>query len=262
MADYAILALTGLIAGILGSIVGVGGGMIIMPVLNIALGFSPELTIGTSLFAIVFTSLSSAIGHYRIGNIDMKLALKVGAGGIFGVLIGSYIFSGFLAGSMTLLRVIMGLWFMFLSLRMGQQAYQSWRSASSHTLVKEETRKPLFSADSTGMLFLVGCFVGILSGILGIGGGVVMVPALLFLFGLPPHWAVGTTFMVMLPTALAGGLIKLFQGFVVLDAGILLGIGTTVGAQLGIWFSRLLTPLMLKILFCGVFFVVSLSYLF
>ena len=258
--DYFILIITGIAAGTLGSIVGLGGAMIILPVLNLFFHFDPTLAIGTSLFAIIFTSLSSVLGHLRARHINVQVALKIGLSGISGVFIGSYIFSQYLADSLQVLRTCMALWFFFLSFRMGQQVVQTYLSERGK-IKKGQESKPTFSIDAAGPLILLGLFVGVLAGILGIGGGIIMVPSLIVGFGLSPHLAVGTTFLAMLPMALSGGLIKLSQGYVVLSAGVLLGIGSATGAQLGVFFSQWITPFMMKAIFCVLFLIVGITYL-
>ena len=254
MITYAALAVTGISAGILGSMVGLGGGMLFLPVLNLLMGYSLEMTVGTSLFATIFTSLSSFWGHYRAGHIYLKTGCIIGCGGLAGVLIGSFIFNNYFVGSLNSLKTCMGLWFLFLSFRMGQQAYHSLKG------IHDPQRNPPFSPESTTALLIAGCFTGILAGILGIAGGVVMMPVLTFFFGLPLLQAVGTTFLAMLAITVSGGLIKMFHGFVVLESGLVLGLGAALGAQLGVFFSRFITPLMLKSLFSLLFLFIGVSY--
>ncbi len=88
-----------------------------------------------------------------------------------------------------------------------------------------------------------------------------MVPGLMLFFGITPIQAVGTSLFAMIAISGVGGLIKLSQGFVVLRAGILLGVGTIMGAQLGVMISNRIKPLVFKALFTLLFFYLAVTYL-
>jgi uncharacterized membrane protein YfcA len=114
--------------------------------------------------------------------------------------------------------------------------------------------------ESVPGLMGLGLFTGLLTGMLGLGGGFILVPGMMWLFAIPPVQAVGTSLLAMLPITLVGGLIKLFHGYVYLIPGIIMGIGTAVGAQVG---SRLVDKInagILKIIFAVIFFAVAGGY--
>jgi uncharacterized membrane protein YfcA len=258
METYIVLVLTGLIAGMLGSIVGLGGAVIMLPITQMVLEFDTAISIGTTLFAVIFTSLSSTWAHSRSGNVHFKTAAYVGGGGILGIFVGSHVFKKYLANSTMVLQFFLGCLFLFMAFRMGRDVYRVWQAKKGIKTVINTTCP--FTEKSTVSLILVGVFTGIFAAILGIGGGFIMVPALICLFALPPHIAVGTTFFAMLPIALSGGLIKLYDGFVNLNAGILMGLGTALGAQLGVYVSRLLSPTVMRIIFAVLFFILGINY--
>jgi len=258
MLVYLTLLLTGLVAGMLGSIVGLGGGVIMLPVTQLVLKFDPAISVGTTLFAIIFTSLSSAWGHFKAGNVRLASGAYIGGGGIIGTFLGSYIFKEYLADSVDLLLFFLGCLFLFMSFRMGRDAYREWQ-ARKGIVVAREVKAPLTEHSVIGLV-MVGIATGVMAAILGVGGGFLMVPAMIILFGAQPKLAVGTTFLAMLPIALSGGFLKLYQGFVQLDAGILMGLGTAVGAQLGVFLTRYLSPLVMRIVFSAMFLVIGGNY--
>jgi hypothetical protein len=108
--------------------------------------------------------------------------------------------------------------------------------------------------------FIFGSIIGIATGVVGLGGGYALVPGLIYLFGAPVYVTMGTSLAVMVPMALVGGGIKLVQGFVDLPAGIALGAGAVVGAQLGARVIKRFHPATLKAIFGVYFLYVSLKY--
>lgn len=257
MTSYLILLAIGLVAGTLGSMVGLGGGIIMLPAIQLCVGFDLIISIGTTLFAVIFTSLSAAIGHYKAGHVRLISALTTGFGGICGVLMGSYIFKQYLSNSIIILKVILGIFFILMAYRLGRETYQEWfKSSVSKYSDTDSDRK-----ESTAALLALGFFTGCLTGMMGIGGGFILTPGIMLICGVSPRVAVGTTMLAMLPLALSGGLIKLWQGYVNLPAGIILGMGTALGAQAGVYFSARISSTFLKALFTLIFTVLAIDYL-
>ncbi len=250
---------TGLFAGMLGSVAGLGGGMIILPILEIAMGFDVPTAIGTSLFAIIFTSLSSLWGHARAGNVDWRMGLWVGCSGILGVVLGSWFFKIYLVNHTRELVFFLGLWFWFLTFRMARQVYQAKKAQRENKIPPMPENHPHYGRLP---LCTLGLVTGILAGVLGIGGGAIMTSVMVGLWGLSPAVSVGTSFVAMFPLSLCGGLMKLAQGFVNLKAGILLGSGTAIGAQLGIFLLRVLSPVTVKMIFVVLFGLLGCKYVF
>ncbi|HZK86540.1 MAG TPA: sulfite exporter TauE/SafE family protein, partial [Syntrophomonas sp.] len=116
--------------------------------------------------------------------------------------------------------------------------------------------------ESVAALLVLGFFTGSLTGMLGIGGGFILTPGFMLICGVSPQIAVGTTMLAMLPLSLSGGLIKLYQGYVNLPAGIFLGLGTALGAQGGVWLSSRMSATLLKAIFTVLFTLLAIDYLF
>lgn len=244
-------------AGTLGAMVGLGGGAIMFPAIQFLLAYDLVIAVGTTLFAVIFTSVSAALGHFKAGNIRLKSALWVGLGGLCGVLLGSYIFKQYLSSGLDILKILLGFFFALISFRLGMEIYQEIvNQANPH-----QEEKPKKIRDSFLALLTLGFFSGSLTGMIGLGGGFILTPGIMYICGVAPHVAVGTTMLAMLPMALSGGLIKLFQGYVNLPAGIILGIGTALGAQLGVKLSARISAIVMKGIFVIVFLIMALNYL-
>lgn len=247
----AILVVVGLAAGLLGGLIGTGGCSIMLPVLHFWLGFPAAIAVGTTLFAVIFTAISGGYGHFIRRNVDKRVTLWTGAGGIIGVIIGSWIFT-FLSQKSELLGAIIGMAFLWPSFRMiweGIKGYKQSALASQGAPASQEQSIKGHPAQ----LSLFGLVVGTLTGIVGLGGGYVLVPGLIYLFGAPVYITMGTSLAVMVPMALIGGSIKLAQGFVFLGSALVLGSGSIIGAQIGSAIIKKFKPNTLKLIF-GLYF--------
>ncbi len=247
------MILTGLVAGTLSALLGIGGGIVMLPASQLLLKFSPTAAVATTLFAIVLTSASGALGHYLQGHVKVNYALLIGSGGIIGVLSGSYIFKKYLATNTDIIQFLLALMFLYMAYKMTRELYTNIKS--------QEINPPAAKVNSPLGLMLLGVFIGLLTGMIGLGGGFIMVPVMIWLFGVEPLEAVGTSLLAMMFIAIVGTIIKLGQGFVNVNAGLIIGLGSIVGAQVGVKISSLINPYILKALFSLVFLYLAISYL-
>lgn len=111
------LIIIGLLAGLLGGLIGTGGCSVMLPAIHFWLGYPASIAVGTTLFAVVFTAISGGYGHLVRKNLDVKASLWVGASGIGGVIVGSYLFT-LLTSHVSLLGLILGLAFLWPAGRM------------------------------------------------------------------------------------------------------------------------------------------------
>ncbi len=239
----AVLLAIGFAAGIFSGLVGVGGAAILLPIMYFYLGFPESVAIGTGLFVVIFTSISGAWGHRVRNNLDTRVTVWLGAGGVAGVLLGSWLFL-LLVDRSALLSLILGLVFLGPTLNMIREGLRPGRSTRA-----EERRidGPSWAHFSFGVL------VGVLTGLTGLGGGYAIVPGLIYLFGAPVYITMGTSLASLVPMAVIGGGIKVAQGFVAIGAGLILSAGSIVGAQVGAATIRRFAPATLKLVF-GVYF--------
>ncbi|MGI5912209.1 MAG: sulfite exporter TauE/SafE family protein [Syntrophomonadaceae bacterium] len=256
MLIFILALIIGCLAGFLGALLGISGGIIIIPACQLFLGFSPLIAVGTSLLATVFTTLSGAYGYYRAGNIRVNSALVIAAGGLTGVLIGSYLFKAYLSDNIALLGTLLGSLFLFMALRMGGELYGEWRHGAKAV---SEPSKPI--QNEKVKLFLLGLITGTMAGVLGVGGGFIIVPVLLWHFAAKPSEAAGTALLAMFPYMTIGALIKLQQEFVNLPAGLLLALGCIIGAHFGVIISPRVNPQLFKLIFTLIFLYLSWQYL-
>jgi uncharacterized membrane protein YfcA len=243
--------LTGIAAGIIGGLLGTGGCALMMPVVRFGFNFDPAFAVGTTLFAVVFTAGAGAYKHLRMGNVDRKTALYVGISGIFGVIIGSLVF-GYLIHYKSIIDLILGFAFLLVSIRM---AYEGIFLRGKHELSGSQ-----IPGKKTNQGILGAC-VGVLTGIIGLGGGYALVPSFIYFFRAPTKIAIGTSMASFIWIAFLGAILKLFQQVVNIQAAIILGIGAVIGAIYGAGLVARFQSATLKALFGILFFYVSLKYI-
>jgi len=222
---FPFFVIIGLIAGILGSIIGVGGGIIISPVLTF-IGLTPSQVAGTSLFAVSSTSVSSTIAYARSNKIQYMLGIKMALLSIPGAIIGSYfstsIDPGYFKVLLAIILMATGIYLMF---------RKSILNANSFS----------FESIWVKIFFFSGTFVaGIISSLFGIGGGVMFVPLMIMIVGLTMHLAAPTSQFVLMITSIVGLTAHIILGNPEYLPAILLSVGAFGGAQIG---SRLSTKL-------------------
>ncbi|QAB18651.1 sulfite exporter TauE/SafE family protein [Leucobacter muris] len=212
-----ILAVLGAVTGLLSGLFGIGGGVVLVPMLVMFLGFQQRLAAGTSVAAILPAAVVGGIGYSLQGNVDWLAALLLAAGIVVGAQIGSYLLSriptGFLRWMFMafLLGVVISLWFVI----------PQRDAVIDVTLL-------------TGALLVVtGLITGVLSGLLGVGGGVVVVPVLMFFFGASDLVAKGTSLIMLIPGSISGTLGNARRRNVDLRSAAVLGIAASVLSPLG-----------------------------
>jgi len=250
MINYIIYLITGLLAGIIGGLLGTGGCALMMPVIRFGFNFDPAIAVGTTLTAVVFTAASGAIQHIKMKNVDKETALLTGYSGILGVIIGSIVFA-YIMNYSNLIDLIIGIAFIFVSIRM---LYEGIFAKSKAVEGMEIPGKPLSKT-------VLGSVIGTLTGIIGLGGGYALVPSYIYFFKAPIKLSIGTSMAAFFWMALVGAIFKLFQGVVNISVAITLGIGALIGAIYGAKLVAKFKPNVLKALFGILFLYVSLKYI-
>ncbi|WP_394941933.1 sulfite exporter TauE/SafE family protein [uncultured Ilumatobacter sp.] len=184
-----IVALVGLAAGALGGLFGVGGGLIIVPGLVLVAQLERRLAHGTSLAATLPIALASLSTYVVNGNVDWAIAPLMAIGTVTGAIVGTKLLTILPKRTITILFIVTVL-----------------ATAVRLFLATETTGRDNLTAWSAVLLVLIGLATGTLSGLLGIGGGIVMVPAMVVLFGMVPLIAKGTSVAVIVPTSIVGTL--------------------------------------------------------
>lgn len=186
--SWARIVIVGVVAGFTSGLFGVGGGIVIVPGLVVLAGFPQKLATGTSLSAIVPISLAGVVGYASDRQVDWAAAACVAVGALIGALIGTRLLVGI---RVPLLRLLF-------SAAMVITAVQMFFEEGDADGRSELTVSTVVA------LVLVGLVAGALAGLLGVGGGIVIVPALSLAFGVPHVLAKGTSLAVIVPTAVFG----------------------------------------------------------
>lgn len=225
----------GLLAGLLSGLFGVGGGTVIVPLLVLILKFDQRLAAGTSLAAIVPTATVGVISYAVHGSVAWIPALILAVGAVGGAQIGTWLLPRL---SQTVLR-----W-----------AFVAFLAAVIVSLFlvipSREADLPLTFLTVAGLVVL-GVITGILAGLLGVGGGIIVVPALMIVFGTSDLIAKGTSLLMMIPTAISGTIGNIRRRNVDLVAAGVVGLAACTTTALGAWIATLLDPFVANILFAA-----------
>jgi hypothetical protein len=231
-----LLAASGLVAGGFGALLGLGGGVLIVPILTLGFGFPLTTAIGTSLICVIATSTGAAAINVRAGRADVRLGIVLGAGTAVGALTGAVI-AGFLPE-----RILAGLFAAMLAytaftMIRGVRRTGAGEPVDLDPAAPDGPRAPAYRRHRLP-LAVAGAFGGgNLSGLLGVGGGIVTVPLIHLLMRAPMRVAVTTSNFMIGITAAAGSYAYLFRGDIDprVAAPVVLGvaIGGVLGARVG-----------------------------
>jgi uncharacterized membrane protein YfcA len=255
-----VLLLTGALVGFASGLLGVGGGFIMVPIqffLLTSLGVDPTTAIrvafGTSLAVILPTAISGALGHARRGAVLFRPMILMGISGLVAALIG-----GTVAANTPgiYLKIIFGILVLISGI---------WMLIAKYPEISGEPKKGVLS------YIAIGFITGLLSGLLGVGGGVVLVPILVILMGFSMIRAVGTSTAVIIFTSLGGiiaytsngfnvaGLPPFSIGYINLIQFAVLSIISVPMAQIGVKASHKLPEKQLRYIFILVMFYIALK---
>ncbi|MFL6308988.1 MAG: sulfite exporter TauE/SafE family protein [Nitrososphaera sp.] len=227
----AFLIFIGLGAGTLGSLLGVGGGIIMVPALTF-LNLSPTQAASTSLIAVMSTSFSSTLEYSKQKRINYKLAVWMGACAVPGGIVGAFLSDYLQEDSF---KLYFGLMLMLTGI---------YISCKNSVLKDQHARR-------RSLPLQIGVFVasfgaGIVSSLFGVGGGIIFVPAMLLVLGLTMHTAAPTSQLTLLMTAIAGVFTHSALGHPDYVQAIALSAGAFVGAQIGARLSRVTKDILLQ----------------
>jgi uncharacterized membrane protein YfcA len=243
--------------GIISSALGVGGGFITTPSL-IILGIGEAFAIGTVLFMIIFTALSSTIAYSRQkGLTEYRTGLLIATTTILGSISGSITSSILAVEDPQLFRIVFAVCLFPIAIKM--IFYPKERKKVDAIIEEIEHDEIIFLGFERRELLSTafGLIAGFSSGLLGIGGGVVMTPILVIVGKMPMHKAVATSMFIMIFTSIAGAGVKLTNGQVHPDLALFLIIGIIIGAQVGARLVKRVNTIALQKIF-GIMMIVAL----
>lgn len=257
-----LLVTIGFCVGVLGGFFGVGGGWIVTPALNI-FGFHMAFAIGTDLSNIFGQTIGAIKKHQQMGNIDWKLGLISIITSIIGLEIGSEVIIALeRAGEV---GVVVRWCYMVMLFSLGcymlydyfvihpriQKRFDEEKNNPSGTKIRVERSNiseklhkinlpPMVSFPASDIdkvsiwiIFIIFLFTGFLSGFMGVGGGFIIMPALVYLIGLPTAIAVGTSLITVLFSGAYGCFTYAMKGRVEIIAAVIMLLGASIGAQIG-----------------------------
>ncbi len=247
---FTLLAI-GAAVGFLSGMFGVGGGFLITPLL-ILYNIPPAVAVGTGANQVIATSLSGALAHYKRRTIDFKLGLVLLVGGLIGSTIGAYVFS--LLRRWGQLDLVISLLYVAFLGTVG--SLMLWESISTALRNRNETealatgnpareiwvhRLPFKVRFEVSRIYIsiipviaIGIFIGFLSAIMGVGGGFIMVPAMIYILKVPTNVVVGTSlFQIIFVSAYTTMIHATANNTVDVVLASCLMIGGVAGAQYG-----------------------------
>ncbi len=224
--EYVIYAGLGIVTGVIGALLGLGGGVIIVPYLVFVSMYEPKMAIGTSMLVVLFNSASGACGYIRERLACTDAAIKFSLATIPGAFLGSYAAS-FLQGR--IFYGVFGLLFLGLSINMYIKSNGKGRDNGVDVVPENYNWK-------LGVLCSV--FVGFLASVLGIGGGVIHVPFMLYVLRFPVRVAIATSTCILAVSALAGVVSHAYLGHISYLVAVAIGIGAAIGAQIGVRLAK------------------------
>jgi uncharacterized membrane protein YfcA len=248
----------GFVVGLLSGLLGIGGGWLITPSLN-AFGLPMTSAVATGLAQMSGTSLLALNRHRKHGNVDFKLGLIIGVSMILSVNIGKSIllyleksgYAGLLTRGLyiTLLSTISIA--MFKELLQKKEKEKTFFLAFFSFLKKGPTvNLPRFKTEAHLLLLVfLGVFAGLLSGIMGVGGGFILVPAITFLFGLPTLAAVATSLVCVFFAGASGSYFYTLAGKVHWKIALIIIAGSFFGSMIGVSSTKYIKERSLRFLF-------------
>ncbi|QTD42718.1 sulfite exporter TauE/SafE family protein [Sporosarcina sp. Te-1] len=242
--EYVLLAIIGALSGVLGSIVGLGGGTILVPLtllVGIDLGWIPGITpqsvVGLSVIMMIFNGLSSTISHMKVKTVDYRSGLIFFVGTVPGTLIGAFVNKSVDLPSFNL---YFGILLIVLAVLLLARKYLKpihWfvNHGKERTFIDPKGETHVYGYPVWFALLLT-FVIGFTSGLFGIGGGTMIVPAMILLFLFPPHVAVGTSMFMVFLSAIVNSITHISLGHVpwLYTLPVIPGayIGGTVGSML------------------------------
>jgi uncharacterized membrane protein YfcA len=265
-ASLPIMVGLGFVVGLLSGMFGVGGGFLMTPLL-IMIGIPPTVAAASDSNQIVAASASGMYAHYRLGNVDFKMGVYLLIGGILGGTGGVQIIKILRAmgNADFLIKITYVVMLGFVGVYMFQESLQALRSTDTPKAIPAEGKDSMYVRlmralpwqtrfEKSGIVLsplvplFLGGLMGILAAIMGVGGGFIMVPVMVYLLRMPMHVVVGTSLFQVLFTCINVTIMQAYSNRTVdFILALLLLIGSTFGAQVGARLSTRLKEDQLKI---------------
>lgn len=235
------IVLVGVAAGFLSGLFGVGGGILIVPGLVLVAKMDQRIAHGTSLAAVLPISASSLLSYWAHDHVDWRVGACLAVGALAGAVLGT-----------RLLNVLP-----HRALAIGFAGLLVATAVRLFLPLASEPTRDVLSVSHIAALVAIGVATGILAGLLGVGGGVVMVPAMMMLLYMPSAMAKGTSVAVIIPTSIMGTFRNRSKKNVDLRAAGILGLGGILSATAGGWISARMSDTVSNVLFATLLIIVA-----
>jgi uncharacterized membrane protein YfcA len=269
-----VIVLLGFGVGLLSGMFGVGGGFLTTPLL-IFYGIPPTVAVASATTQITGASVSGAMVHMRRGGVDLKMAAVMIVGGLFGSLVGAAVFrilqaSGQVDVVISLLYVLILGWIGAIMLRESLAALGAVATSASDSGAPRHNRwvasLPLRWRFYSSGLYIspvapmaIGFVAGVMTVLLGIGGGFILVPAMIYLLGMPARVVIGTSLVMILAVSAGTTMVhSLTTRAVDIVLAALLLVGGVIGAQYGALLTTRLKPDYLRLALAVIILLVAL----
>ncbi len=235
MEELLLYLLCGLCAGILAGYLGLGGGIVMVPFLTIAAGLDFKTAVPVSVTAIVVNSVAASNEYLKKNMVDFELVIILSIFMVMGTITGSNL-------SQVIPTEVVRIMFTVILIY----------TALSLLKNKKNEQKLTFSDNRTKMFFIcfvLAFFTGILSGLLGIGGGVILVPAIYLVIGLPLTTARGTSSLMIGFSAAAASIVYFLNDQIDFSIAVPVIAGIILGGKLGAFLGTIAKPVVVKVIF-------------
>ena len=245
--NFFVLMCLGLVVGFLSGMFGVGGGFLMTPML-ILMGIPPAVAVASEANHILAASVSGFLAHMRRANVDFLMGFILLLGGVFGSIIGVFLLKYllsigqeklFISLSYIFILVFVGLWTLIESVSSIKKKHKGKRNKLHEHIwlhglpFKIKFRKSHLYISILPPIF-IGLLVGILSSIMGVGGGFILVPAMIYILGMPTQVVIGTSLLqIVFVTTVSTIMHSYINQTVDVVLSSLLLIGAVIGAQIG-----------------------------
>jgi uncharacterized protein len=224
--NFFLLAIGGLVSGGLAGMLGIGGGIILVP-LMLALGYSPVQAIATSSLVILISATSGSLQNFMMGYFDIEKVLALGIPSLLTAQLGVYLAHSIPAHTILIMFAAL----MIVNIFLLQLKRKLSNRSDSEILARPKAKQTILRS-------LIGAVAGLLAGLFGMGGGIVLVPFQILLLNETPKIAVQTSLGVIIGTAASACVGHAGHGSVMIEEGMVLGVGGIIGTQ----FSTRLLP--------------------
>ena len=243
MIEILVLFVVGIGVGTFGTLIGIGGGLIMIPLFTFALTPSifhsaPEI-VGTSLFGVFLNALSGTYAYVKQHRVYFKAAIPFAIATLPGAILGSLVSDYFTGPTFSLSY---GIFILIIS------AIMYWNSSNKKAIATNFDETLFIARKKLGII--LSMFVGFISSIFGIGGGIIHVPVMIYALAFPPYMATATSHFVLAVSSFMGVTSHIFLNHIVWIPALAVGFGAVIGAQIGARLSKKTKPRSIILLLC------------